>query len=77
MLEYENTRRYKGIKMEKRFEKAEELTEEIYNLSLILKRYCEYYLNESESFHHVCTLVKYLHKNIDKLSCTFANHEID
>ncbi len=52
------------------------LSYEIYALSCMLQRYCEYSDEKTEEIRNINEIVKFLHSNIDKMSAEFINIEL-
>jgi len=61
--------------MDQKTEELKQLSEKIYNLSVVLKDYCKTNSNDIEEIFNLYSLVEYLHNNIDKLNNIFINME--
>ena len=59
--------------MDKKIDELRRLAEKIYNLSSVLKEYCENNTNSIEEIANISPLVEYLHSNIDTLNSIFIN----
>lgn len=62
--------------MEKKLEELTLLANKIYNLSSILKEYCENNSNNIQEIANLYSLAEYMHDSIDKLNWIFINMEI-
>lgn len=63
--------------MNKKLKKVIKLSDEIFNLSTILKGYCEAYHQELEEMLYIASFSEYIYKKIDLLNSTLIKYKAE